>query len=185
MKRNRKSLVGQRIDDLFVEELLGVDERNSSVYLCRCCLCGRKIIIKAEQLLKHQVKNCGCKRVLQNNGHDLTGKRFGILTALEYVGRKNHSAQWRCVCDCGNEIITPYSSLKSGNRKTCGSPIHKIKKDLTGKRFGRLLVIEPSIKNGHLAWKCRCDCGNEVIVPSRSLNSGNTKSCGCLKHERL
>lgn len=28
-------------------------------------------------------------------------------------------------------------------------------------------------------WRCKCDCGNETIVPSSRLTSGNTKSCGC------
>ena len=30
-------------------------------------------------------------------------------------------------------------------------------------------------------WRCKCDCGKEVIVQSSNLINGNTKSCGCLK----
>lgn len=54
--------------------------------------------------------------------------------------------------------------------------------NLIGKRFGLLEVIEsiPST-GGRVKWKCRCDCGNEVIVTGRKLTSGNNKSCGCLK----
>lgn len=61
--------------------------------------------------------------------------------------------------------------------------------DLTGKRFGRLIVIEKSDKiiypNGKtsVTWLCRCDCGENVIVESKSLKSGNTKSCGCFRKE--
>lgn len=57
--------------------------------------------------------------------------------------------------------------------------------DLTGKKFGRLTVIEPSClnKNRHLDWKCRCDCGNITYVPSQQLRNGRTKSCGCLQRE--
>lgn len=58
------------------------------------------------------------------------------------------------------------------------------KKDLTGERFGRLVVIrESGRKNRHVAWLCRCDCGVEVVVTSGNLRSGNTQSCGCLSRE--
>lgn len=30
-------------------------------------------------------------------------------------------------------------------------------------------------------WNCKCDCGNAIIVPSKRLRNGMTKSCGCLK----
>lgn len=58
--------------------------------------------------------------------------------------------------------------------------------DLTEKRFGRLLVInrEKNYINSSgrtiIKWLCRCDCGNEVIVATGELKSGDTKSCGCL-----
>ena len=57
--------------------------------------------------------------------------------------------------------------------------------DLTGKKFGRLLVIErvENNKKQQVQWLCKCDCGNEVKVISKSLTSGNTKSCGCLHRE--
>lgn len=57
--------------------------------------------------------------------------------------------------------------------------------DLIGKRFGRLVVISRSnnTKNGKSQWLCRCDCGEEKIINSSDLQSGNTKSCGCLHKE--
>lgn len=60
--------------------------------------------------------------------------------------------------------------------------------DLTGKRFGRLVVIEEAdIKDKfhRTMWKCKCDCGNEIIVPYQRLKLGQTRSCGCLAHESL
>lgn len=59
--------------------------------------------------------------------------------------------------------------------------------DLRGKRFGRLICVEPdrSIKKHFVYWKCICDCGAITIVPSRQLVSGNTQSCGCLHKELL
>lgn len=57
--------------------------------------------------------------------------------------------------------------------------------DLTGQRFGRLTVISraENSNSGKSRWLCRCDCGNECVVHSLSLRSGNTKSCGCLRSE--
>ena len=56
--------------------------------------------------------------------------------------------------------------------------------DLTGQRFGRLVVIERAAsKGGHATWKCKCDCGKVLTVVGYSLKSGNTKSCGCLQKE--
>lgn len=61
------------------------------------------------------------------------------------------------------------------------------KEDLTGKRFGKLTVIEyigiVKDKNNvnRQIWRCKCDCGNEKIVKSNYLKNGNVKSCGCLK----
>lgn len=53
-------------------------------------------------------------------------------------------------------------------------------KDLTGKRFGRLVAIEfVHIKNHEAYWLCDCDCGKRVTVSGHSLRRGATKSCGC------
>lgn len=58
--------------------------------------------------------------------------------------------------------------------------------DLTGERFGKLVVIERAgnDKYGSIVWKCACDCGNTREVRSASLRNGHTKSCGCLQKER-
>ena len=59
--------------------------------------------------------------------------------------------------------------------------------DLSGKRFGRLVVIEKTDRRsgkGHVVWKCKCDCVKEVFVSSSHLKSGRTQSCGCLQKER-
>lgn len=58
-------------------------------------------------------------------------------------------------------------------------------KDLTNKRFGRLIVICEEGRNnkGEILWYCKCDCGNSAIVSTSNLNRGNTMSCGCLRKE--
>lgn len=52
--------------------------------------------------------------------------------------------------------------------------------DLTGKRFGKLTVIERAeTKYGKTRWKCLCDCGNYTYTITHRLTSGATQSCGC------
>lgn len=60
-------------------------------------------------------------------------------------------------------------------------------RDLTGKQFARLTVLRIVGKSvrGDVLWLCRCECGGEVVGRSGDLNSGNTRSCGCLKRERF
>lgn len=61
----------------------------------------------------------------------------------------------------------------------------KKKIDLTGKEFGRLVVVFWCGKNkfGHLLWLCKCSCGGKIVTTSSHLLSGDTKSCGCLLKE--
>jgi hypothetical protein len=57
--------------------------------------------------------------------------------------------------------------------------------DLTGQRFGRLLVVKraKNNKHGNAMWLCLCDCGNKTIVCGCNLRAGTTQSCGCLHTE--
>jgi hypothetical protein len=55
--------------------------------------------------------------------------------------------------------------------------------DLTGKRFGRLVVVKYSHAKDAAFWLCQCDCGNTSVVRSAILNDGSAKSCGCGSRE--
>lgn len=58
------------------------------------------------------------------------------------------------------------------------------KLNLLDQQYGRLKVIAPApSQKGNSAWLCKCECGNQKIVSTRSLRSGNTRSCGCLHKE--
>ena len=65
--------------------------------------------------------------------------------------------------------------------------------DLTGQTINRLVVIREygRTKSGKVTWLCRClgrqgdDCGKEVVVATCNLRNGHTKSCGCLRDEKL
>jgi hypothetical protein len=58
--------------------------------------------------------------------------------------------------------------------------------DLTGRKFGRLTVVDIAHKkNGIVYWNCQCDCGNKKNVSGIDLKNGHTKSCGCYNRECL
>lgn len=123
---------------------------------------------------------------------DLTGMRFGRLTVIERVPSKSGHARWKCLCDCGNYTEALSNNLKSGAKVSCGCAAHKGSRgispsnynDLTGRRFGRLIVIKRVSPVGCKArWLCRCDCGTEKDIAAYELTSGNTKSCGCFQRE--
>lgn len=53
-------------------------------------------------------------------------------------------------------------------------------------KFGRLTVIGAApkrVSTRHSFWKCRCDCGNEIVVDAQNLKNMHTKSCGCLRRD--
>lgn len=108
--------------------------------------------------------------------NNLVGKRFGMLVVTDEIKH----GKYRCDCDCGNSIEV-WDSFLYGGRSNCGCVVFN-KKDLTGRRFGRLMVEGPVVKNRVGRWQCRCDCGTEKIISGGSLNSGS-KSCGCLQRE--
>ena len=73
------------------------------------------------------------------------------------------------------------------NCNFCDSLKHSVLfKDLTNKRFGKLKVIciDHKKKKSYF-WKCKCDCGNIVVVDGNALKSGHTKSCGCAHKKAL
>lgn len=64
--------------------------------------------------------------------------------------------------------------------------------DLTGQRFGRLVVLglgyrkkRDDDRGSRAYWDCECDCGNLCTIVSDSLIAGKTKSCGCYNRDAL
>lgn len=111
---------------------------------------------------------------------DLTGRRFGRLTVIRYDHAEHDGAHWLCKCDCGTEKVIAGYLLRNGATKSCGclksdasrANLEKARedrkarprKDLTGQRFGRLVVLglaDVPDRKGFIFWRVRCDCGTE------------------------
>ena len=98
----------------------------------------------------------------------------------------------QCVCDKCNKTHTLTKSVlltqkHKGLCKKCSAQQSEYNKvtDLSGQKFGKLLVIElhKHIPGKEIYWKCLCDCGNEKITTGRSLKTNKTTSCGCYHKE--
>lgn len=118
----------------------------------------------------------------------LKGQRIGSLIAVEECETKYPGVVgWRCVCDCGNECVKTTRQLTSvlnGQHKTISCGCNRNRgEDLTGRRFGRLLVLERASNYGNAMYKCACDCGAIVEARALYLLAGKKQSCGCLEDE--
>lgn len=124
---------------------------------------------------------------------NLKGERFGRLVVIEraenHVFPSGHQeVRWKCQCDCGNIHFAYTNNLVKGTVTSCGC---LRKRDLTGMRFGRLVVVERAksedseSKKLSQNWICRCDCGKLKEIAMKSLTTGATKSCGCLQSELM
>ncbi len=126
---------------------------------------------------------------------DITGQTFGKLTVLSFSHtQKKNGAFWICRCECGTEKIISGACLRQGTTKSCGcagrarldkfntkARMEKLgASDLSGMRFGALVVIGPTRdKHGKLAWECECVCGKFAVRLFTELNTEANASCGC------
>lgn len=124
---------------------------------------------------------------------NLTGSRAGKLLLLE---RKieNKKTFYYCQCDCGNKkwIRADNITSKKHPTRSCGCLAKETlfkAKDISGKRFGRLIAIKPTKERdkytSSVIWECKCDCGNNKKVSLSDLRDGGVLSCGCIKKEYM
>lgn len=111
---------------------------------------------------------------------DLTGQTFGLLTAIKTAKHRDRRGRilWQCRCECGGKKNVATADLKTLSVKSCGC---LCRVDLTGRVFGRLVVIRETKqkKNNRYLWECMCECGNSVLLRRDALTSLTTQSCGC------
>lgn len=181
-----KDLSGQKFDRLTAVRPTGERKRGYVVWECRCD-CGNTVFVPSGWLLSGGVKSCGCLKSERAGVKNLAGQKFGKLTVVRAADqdRKNRYKVWECKCDCGNTVFVESRLLVNGATKSCGC-LSKAE-DLTGQRFGKLVVRRKAgtRKSRAAIWECQCDCGNLRQVNATNLKSGRTRSCGCLRIEKM
>lgn len=129
------------------------------------------------------------KEIPLGRAKDLKGQTFGYLTPLYRIeNTKNNRALWACKCKCGNIISVIGTDLSSGHTTSCGCKNKESKNVKTeiGNKYGKLIVIERagSTSDRHALWKCKCECGNEIIASGKMLRTNQIISCGCYQKEK-
>lgn len=185
------NLIGEKYGKLTViRKAPNVKGRTAWYCLCDCGN-SEEIIVTTKNLRNGITQSCGCLK-----RKDIAGQKFGKLTAIRPTKERRHnSVVWECHCDCGNPnpVYATVEGLRVGDNTSCGcfnKARIKFKEeysvDFTGKTFGLLKVLGPTdmrASNGNQMWKCECQCSNKTIcyVSTNHLQTGNTKSCGCLQ----
>ena len=107
--------IGQKFNELLVLEEVGRSKQGTRLWKCQCS-CGKIVNVRNSHLTRGQ-KSCGCLFLV-----DLTGQKFGFLTVLKKDAKKskNRSAFWKCLCDCGKEIVVNSRSLVDEMTKSYG-----------------------------------------------------------------
>lgn len=141
------------------------------------------MITDSQRLRRGETKSCGC---LRREITDISGMRFGRLTAICPTGWKYQDNQtaWLCRCDCGRQAVASVSNLNRGAVKSCGCMANDHHyENLSGKRFGMVVPLRfiGNAQNRGAVWECKCDCGNIKNIRASDLKKGSVKSCGCMQ----
>lgn len=115
------------------------------------------------------------------------GNKYGNLLVVKEAPKGNSGEiRWECLCDCGNSGIFRGTDLRSGKKISCAEcskkrTAQKLLNDITGQRFGKLVVLKyigkNQTKHGGSLWECQCDCGNVAIIGGTELRTGRTIQC--------
>lgn len=93
-------------------------EGKRTYYYCQC-ECGNELWVRADAL-NEQTKGCGY--LSKERAKDITGEKFGKLTALEKTNERssNGSVIWKCICECGNAKNVSLKHLTKDTTISCG-----------------------------------------------------------------
>lgn len=128
---------------------------------------------------------------------DEVGKKYGKWIVLEIVHSQYDHIKASCRCECGAEKIITLRTLKKGTSTqclNCGTKQagafrakYKLEDFKVGDRYGKWTVIDGhELRHRLLHIKCRCDCGQEKFVSTRSITQGRSLRCvACSNRKKL
>jgi len=192
----KMDLTNQKFGRLTAKEIVRTVPGKGNIWRCEC-ECGGEKEVPAAYLRNGHTRSCGCLNKEREERLDITGQRWGRLTAVRLVryedieGTGKRRAIWLFRCDCGTEKEIPATQVKHSRTRSCGclanEHITNLRKgDITGQVFGRLTAIRPTEErdsNGSVVWELSCECGNTTYKTINTLKSGKVLSCGCKYRE--
>lgn len=169
-------LIGQKYGNLTV--IGRAPNRGKHVYWQCKCDCGDIKEIRSQHLREGKIKTC-----THCNANSIVGKIFGNWEVLRATDKKIETyILYECKCIKCENIALKTSTFLKQEHKFCDNCRSN---NISNQRFGNLIAIQRigSNHNRHSLWKCKCDCGNDIIVTYGHLINGDTKSCGCIKSQ--
>lgn len=121
-KESIVDFIGVKFGKLTVMERTEQRDRYKRPMYLLLCECGNYIIrAKGDVKNKKGPRSCGCMKH-PSLPKDITGNKYGRLTAISSTGIKSGNGDyiWNCICECGNECKITIGALNSGHTKSCG-----------------------------------------------------------------
>ena len=119
-------LIGTKVNKWTVLELkkMNITKEQRLYAICEC-ECGTVKPVLVKNLIKNLSKDCGCGRkntIGEIFSKDLTGQRFGKLTVIEALEQRSKTGHklYKCLCDCGNEVVVQTNLLTTHHTNSCG-----------------------------------------------------------------
>lgn len=158
------------------------------IFLCPYCNNEFETYITSVQ--QGKINGCGCLQCkLKYHKGDFVGPNQLLLVSNCWREKKKTFGMFECPY-CGKIFKARVDTVTCGQIVSCKCQ-RKVRGmiqgarsfiDLSGKKFGKLLAVQPFILNGYKSkYQCVCECGRIVEVYTQNLKRGFTKSCGCIK----
>lgn len=186
------NLVGKQFGELVVLEKVYIN--NKLKWRCKCSCGNSDYYAYSDELnsgRKTMCNKCGNANAHIKHRKSHIGEKHGYLTIIDEIYNYNNTGKkvYICNCECGKTNIIKNSTYRWNENSSCGCKAKenfskKVSRHVDGEKFGRLLVIETLWNETPVKVKCKCECGNIVILRKNDVQSLHTLSCGCLQKQR-
>ena len=183
-----KDISGKRFGSLIAIEPTDIRDKSRSV-MWRCkCDCGNEHLGSGANLRDGTIKSCGCFSFRERKHQPIQGQTYGFLSYVDEAERIVRPSKTvkagNFICICGKNVVKPFQDVCIGQITSCGCMKGKSGiADITNQKFDRLTALRRTDQRqtGGYLWECVCECGTERLATVGALNSGQARSCGCLR----
>lgn len=190
-----KHLIGTKINKWTILDIVTYSDKQHTYALAKCD-CGTIKEVRLTYITNNKTKDCGCghyqrlQEAIKRKYEHLIGTQINGWTILDIIPPDNNNGMTfaYCKCKCNTIKNVRLSYIINGRSKDCGCGRKDTLREtrtnnLVGQRFGKLVVVElleDRDKFNRIMYRCKCDCGGEIITSRLCLANHHTSSCGCI-----